>query len=216
MFTPAAVIFDMDGLLFDSEVLHREAILAAAVELGHDFTAADFLSLIGSTWAVNRERIQARIGADKDVEEFRVAWGRHYALMRPRLAMKAGVVEILDRLDLLGLPRAICTSSRPEAVAYNLALHGLAGRFDAVVAQGDYAHGKPAPDPYLAAAGRLGIPPARCLALEDSPTGIRAAAAAGMTAVMIPDLLPPDADIRALCHHIAGDLHEVCALLGLQ
>ncbi|NKE43760.1 HAD family phosphatase [Roseomonas frigidaquae] len=209
-----AVIFDMDGLLFDSEVLYREAILAAARELGHAFTAADFPELVGRSWALNRVTLQRHVGPEGDVEAFRLAWVRHYDGMRADLALKPGVVALLDRLDALRLPRAICTSSSHADVAHNLALHGLAGRFDAVVAAGDYARGKPAPDPFLRAAEVLGVAPEICLALEDSHNGVRAAAAAGMRTVMVPDLLPPTDELRALCHLVATDLHDVCALLG--
>ncbi|WP_211257536.1 HAD family hydrolase [Muricoccus aerilatus] len=211
---PAAVIFDMDGLLFDSEALYRDAILAAAGELGHAFTVADFLKLVGRPWATNRLAIQEHIGPAYDVEEFRAAWLRHCQLMRATLALKTGAVELLDRLDELGIPRAICTSSSRDDVEHNLQLHALTGRFDAIVAAGDYARGKPAPDPFLRAAEMLGVPPAECLALEDSYNGVRAAAAAGMHTIMVPDLLPATDEIRPLCRSIAADLHGVRTLLG--
>lgn len=206
---PAAVVFDMDGLLFDSEALYREAILAAAAELGHAFTATDFLALIGLPWSVNRMTLQRHIGAAGDVDAFHASWMRHYEARTPALALKPGAAAILDRLDALRLPRAICTSSSHTTVDHNLRLHGLTTRFDAIVAAGDYARGKPAPDPFLRAAGALGLPPERCLALEDSANGIRAAAAAGMRTVMVPDLLPPTEEIRCLCEAVVTDLHEI-------
>jgi len=83
------------------------------------------------------------------------------------------------------------------------------GRFDAVVARGDYALGKPAPDPFLRAAERLGVAAGGCLALEDSPHGVRSAAAAGMMVVMVPDLLPASDAERDVCAFIAEDLHNV-------
>ncbi|MDO9502470.1 HAD family phosphatase [Falsiroseomonas sp.] len=207
-----AVIFDMDGLIFDSEVLSRDAFLTTVRELGHSLTATHYLELVGRPWALNRATLQRHLGPDR-VEPFRVTWLHHFEGLRPRLALKPGVRELLDRLDALRLPRAICTSSGHADVADNLNLHGLEGRFNAVVAAGDYAHGKPAPDPFLRAADMLGVAPAACLALEDSHNGVRAAAAAGMRTVMVPDLLPPTPELRALCHHIAADLHEVRALL---
>jgi len=91
--------------------------------------------------------------------------------------------------------------------------HGLAERFDAIVGRGDYAAGKPAPDPFLKAAERLGVEPRLCLALEDSHNGVRSACAAGMMTVMVPDLVPPTEDIRSLCIAIAADLHGVRELL---
>jgi HAD superfamily hydrolase (TIGR01509 family) len=126
------------------------------------------------------------------------------------------VVEVLDELDRLGLPRGIATSSRHQDVEHHIGHHGLRERFHPVVAHGDYARGKPAPDPYLTAAERLGVAPEDCLALEDSHNGVRAAAAAGMMTIMVPDLLEPTAEMRDLCIRIARDLHEVRELLSAQ
>ncbi|WP_275427111.1 HAD family hydrolase, partial [Stenotrophomonas maltophilia] len=85
------------------------------------------------------------------------------------------------------MPRAIATSSTHRSVQHHLAAHGLLGRFDDIVAHGDYTRGKPAPDPFLQAAGRLGVEPEFCLALEDSHNGVRSASSAGMMTVMVPD-----------------------------
>ena len=82
-----------------------------------------------------------------------------------------------------------------------------------MVAQGDYAASKPAPDPYLSAAGRLGVDPRLCLALEDSYAGVRSASSAGMTTIMVPDLLQPTDEVRRFCAYVAKDLHEVRGLI---
>ena len=129
------------------------------------------------------------------------------------IALKTGVLEILDALDVIGLPRAIATSSPPHSVEHSLRPHALPDRFNAIVARGDYARGKPAPDPFLTAAGRLGIDPVDCLALEDSHNGVRAAHAAGMMTIMVPDLLDATEEMRGLCVRIARDLHEVRGLM---
>ena len=213
-FSPAAIIFDMDGLLFDSEALSHKAMLAAAREMEIDFGTPDFLQLVGRPWAINRLFLQEKLGSEAAVDAFRATWTRHAAVLLPGLALKPGVKELLAHLEARGLPRAICTSSGHATVQRNLAMHGLEGRFDAVIAAGDYARGKPAPDPFLRAAEVLGLPPAACLVLEDSHNGIRAAAAAGTPVIMVPDLLPATEEIRALCHSVEADLHAVRALLG--
>ena len=211
---PAAVIFDMDGLLFDSEALYRDAIIAAASELGHKFTVADFLKLVGRPWSINRATLQQHIGPNNDPEIFRAAWMRQYEGMRATLTLKAGVMAMLDWLDERGLARAICTSSTHADTRHNLSLHALVGRFDAVIASGDYVRGKPFPDPYLRAAEVPCVAPADCLALEDSHNGVRAAAAAGMQTVMVPDLLPATEEIRSGAgKSVARDLHDVLAYL---
>ena len=211
---PAAIVFDMDGLLFDTETLYQEAALLAAAEGGHRATADIFFQLIGVPWARGRELLLGHFGDDFPVDDFVTVWVQHFeAIAETRLALKPGVVELLDLLDALRLPRAIATSSSHRTVARHLDAGGLAGRFDAIVGAGDYAQGKPAPDPFLTAAGRLGVEPRQCLALEDSHNGVRSAAAAGMMTIMVPDLLAPTDDIRRLCVAIADDLHEVRRLI---
>jgi HAD superfamily hydrolase (TIGR01509 family) len=129
------------------------------------------------------------------------------------VALKAGVIELLDALDGLGLPRAIATSSTRGAVEHSLGPHGLIDRFGAVISRELQSLHKPHPEPFLLAAAALGIDPTLCLALEDSHNGVRAAAAAGMMTVMVPDLLDPTEEMRDLALHIAADLHEVRAML---
>jgi len=123
------------------------------------------------------------------------------------------VVELLDHLDAAAVPRAIATSSSHAAVQRTLGPSGILPRFDAVVAAGDYARGKPNPDPFLTAAARLDMPPEDCLALEDSHNGVRAAHAAGMMTVMVPDLLEATDEMRAKCLAIAESLHHVRDLI---
>ena len=149
------------------------------------------------------------------MDEFGEAVRRHFVLMADtRLHLKPGVIELLDVLDELRLPRAIATSSKHDTVQHHLAAHALHGRFHAVVAQGDYAASKPAPDPYLNAAKLLGVDPRSCLALEDSYAGVQSASTAGMTTIMVPDLLQPTDEIRRLCAHVAANLHEVRGLIS--
>lgn len=211
---PGAVVFDMDGVLFDSERLHRDAARDAALEFRRDLPDAVFQSLIGGTWPDNRVRLLDHFGADFAVDDFEAAWSRQYRLRAADgPALKPGVLEMLALLDRLGLKRSIATSSSHEAVRRNLAAHGLDGRFDAVVARGDYARGKPAPDPFLLAAERIGAAPEFCLALEDSPRGVRAAASAGMAVVMVPDLVPACDAEHGLCCFVAEDLHAVATAI---
>jgi len=209
-----AVIFDMDGLIFDTEPLYRDAILAAAGDGGHDLPLTFYLSTIGLPEEAIRALLNERFGTGFDFEGFWTrASKRYYELVALQLRLKAGVVELLDLLDDLRLPRAIATSSRHEDVRHHLDAHSLLDRFHAVVAQGDYARGKPNPDPYLNAAERLGVEPAVCVALEDSYNGVRAASNAGMMTIMVPDLQAATAEMEKLCVYIAQDLRQVCALM---
>ena len=204
----------MDGLLLDTEALHQEAFTQVASGKGYDMPAAVFHGMVGHPWLVNRVQLLDHYGPAFPVDEFGAAVRRHFTFAAgTRLRLKPGAFELLDLLDELRLPRAIATSSRHDAVQHHLAAHALQGRFHAVVAQGDYAASKPALDPYLNAAERLGVGPRLCLALEDSYAGVRSASSAGMATVMVPDLLQPTDGIRRLCAHVARDLHEVRGLI---
>jgi HAD superfamily hydrolase (TIGR01509 family) len=209
-----AVVFDMDGLLIDSEAVYRDVMMASSAARGVDFPEDVFLRMVGLTGQASREVAMGHFGESFDYE----TWLAHaWALADERLAagapLKAGAAELLDALDRLSLPRAVATSSSHASVRRHLEPAGLYGRFDAVIAAGDYARGKPDPDPFLAAAARLKVAPADCLALEDSHNGVRAACAAGMMTVMVPDLLPATDEITVLCAAVAPSLHDVRLML---
>lgn len=209
-----AVVFDMDGLLFDTESLFFEAMRAAGLEAGHDVPRKLFLSLLGCTREHNYARLREYFGEAVDAEEFHARAREHMLmLLEQQLRLKTGVLEILDLLDGVSMPRAIATSSLRASVDHHLAAFDLSTRFHAIVAHGDYLHGKPHPAPFLTAAARLGVDPAHCLALEDSHNGVRSAAAAGMMTVMVPDLLEPTDEMRQLCAFVAFSLHDVQRLL---
>jgi HAD superfamily hydrolase (TIGR01509 family) len=209
-----AVVFDMDGLLFDTEVLYRDVVMATALEAGHDLPLDFYLSTVGTPLQGTRDLFLLRYGADFDFDAFWAKTTQRYAkTVETELRLKAGVVELLSLLDEFALPRAIATSSHHEHARHHLTAFGLSDRFHAVIAHGDYARGKPHPDPFLKAAARLGVEPALCLALEDSWHGVRAASSAGMMTIMVPDLMVPTPVMEELCAHIAADLHEVRDLM---
>lgn len=209
-----AVVFDMDGLLVDSEAMYRDCMMRVAAQYGRDLPLPIYLSMIGLTHPESRQNAIAHFGEDFPFEAYLAdVWteaSRHHEIGVP---LKPGVTELLDFLKAEGLPSAVATSSRHHVVELQLGRKGLLSRFQTIVAAGDYARGKPEPDPFLTAADRLGINPAACLALEDSHNGVRAASAAGMMTVMVPDLLEATDEMHGLCIHVAADLHEVRALI---
>ncbi len=210
-----AVVFDMDGLLFDTEAVARDSFYVVTARRGLEAPMEVYVRMIGQTGEASRGVLQAHFGRDFDVDAFWTAWeGDWTQRLKAGVSLKAGVTELLDLLDERDIPRAIATSSPHWHVDERLAEHGLAERFAAVVARGDYARGKPHPDPFLKAAEALGADPAHCLALEDSHNGVRAAHAAGMMTVMVPDLLHATDEIGALCVRVAESLHEVRDLVA--
>ena len=211
----AAVVFDMDGVLFDTETQYEKAALAAARELGIDMTSAFFRSTVGSPWPVVRQQLLDQRGVDLAVDELSdIAHRTCGELCETQEILKPGVVELLDLLDELKLPRAVATSSSRPTVERHLQRHGLLDRFGGIAAHGDYERHKPHPDPFLKAAALLGIAPQDCLAIEDSHHGVRSASSAGMMTVMVPDLLPATEEICALCLHVVPDLHGVRRLIS--
>ena len=210
-----AVVFDMDGLLVDTETVFRDAMMGTAQGMGADLPLEVFLKMVGLSDVLSREILIAHFGESFALDDFWSGVTRHaHDLLDAGVVLKAGVVELLDHLDGVGLPRAVCTSSSHQGVDRNLGPHGLRARFQAVIARGDYDRGKPYPDPFLKAAQALGVPPEMCLALEDSHNGVRAAHAAGMMTIMVPDLLEPTEEMRDLCVRIAESLHEVRDLIA--
>ena len=213
-FMPAAVIFDMDGLIFDTETLYQDAFLAAAADGGHNLSASLIQSTIGITWVQSRSLILGQLGSDFPIDNFFAQMVRHFdSLAATQLRIKPGVLELLDCLDLFAIPRCIATSSAHATVESHLAAHCLTERFHAVVGHGDYDASKPAPDPFLTAAKRLDVSPAHCLALEDSFNGVRSASAAGMMTFMVPDLLSPTPEMDSLCLGVVSDLHAIVELI---
>ena len=213
-YRPSAVIFDMDGLLFDTEALWQEALLAAAAAGGHAISWTRSTTSPSSRCDGRKTRglFLAHFGEDFRFDDFHADWRRHFWLIaEDKLALKPGAPELLDVLDQFRCCRGPSppSSISRATVDRHLTAHGLLNRFDHLVCRGDYENGKPAPDPFLTAAERLRVEPRLCLALEDSHVGVRSASAAGMMTVMVPDLLEPTEALSALCVLVARDLHQV-------
>ena len=209
-----AVLFDMDGLLVDTESVYRDAVAAEAAARGHPMPLSLLLQIPGLPEQACDELAQAHFGQTVNISDYSIGVTRRVMeSIKAGVALKEGVIELLNLLDERELPRAIVTSSSHKTVEAYLGSTGILPRFNAVIACEDYGRGKPHPDPFLRAAEALAKDPARCLVLEDSYNGIRAAHAAGMIAIMVPDLLDPTDEMRELCHAVAKSLHIVRNML---
>jgi beta-phosphoglucomutase-like phosphatase (HAD superfamily) len=212
-----AVVFDMDGLLVDTETVVFRAMQRAAHGIGGEMPFATFQRMVGLQHAASDLILIEHFGEGFDLDGWSAVVSGHFQEeLGAGIALKAGVAEILDFLDAAALPRAIATSSSLAAVRQSLGPHSLVDRFDALITRDVQTRGKPHPEPFLRAAEALGVAPADCLALEDSHNGVRSAASAGMMTVMVPDMLDPTEEMRTLTVRIARDLHEVRELLESQ
>lgn len=213
-FPYAAVLFDLDGTLIDTEALCNETGVAACRALGLNVELPFFETLAGIHDAERARLIAAHAGAPVDPAAFFDLWDR---LTDDRigagLPLKPGAAALLAHLTGQGVPMAVATSSRRAPARAKIAAAGLAPHFAAVITVDDVARAKPAPDPYLAAAAALGVAAGRCLAFEDSETGAASARAAGCTVVQVPDL---HASRGAHAHHLAADLLSGAAMAGVR
>jgi beta-phosphoglucomutase-like phosphatase (HAD superfamily) len=194
---PQAVIFDMDGLMLDTELLALRAWDEAAAALGVPFDRVLALRMVGHNFRDCTAMVRTHYPFDYPVDELLVSWHATYdaVVAREGIAVKTGVHELLDWLDVNAIPRAVATSTRRERAEHKLADAGLLPRFQALVGGDEVARGKPAPDIYFEAAARLKVAATGCVVLEDSEPGVRGALAAGMRVIMIPDLIEPSADL---------------------
>jgi len=207
----AAIIFDMDGLIVDTEVMAIEAWQEAARAEGVEISMALCIGMIGLNQRDSEQLLFNALGPAFPLERVRDHFLRR---LRERLEAgpidaKTGLHELLDYLESTGTPKAVATSSgREEAVKKLLAVDVL-HRFPVIVTSERVLRGKPAPDLFLLAASELGVPPGLCTVLEDSDAGICAAHAAGMRPVMVSDIKPPSAAVASLAAMVFPTLIEV-------
>ena len=184
--TPAAVIFDVDGTLVDSEPLSYRTWERELARHGYALTTEDITQTRGFGFPEVHAYFAERIHDFPDIDAF---WPRFsgslFALIDTEMPLFEDAIGAARELRARGMPIAVASSSPRARVDRTLAAAGLAGLFDVVVAGDEVERGKPAPDLFLAAAEKLGVPPERCVAVEDSPVGVESALAAGMTVVAV-------------------------------
>lgn len=210
-----AVVFDMDGVLFDTEILCMKSWMAVAEENGLPGMEEIFPKCIGCNANDSRRFVMEAYGEDFDYDGFRKQasdWFWKY-MEENGLPVKPGAEELLRWLKEDGWRIGLASSTKRSSVQDHLEQSGF-GKYFSVVVSGDMVeHSKPEPDIYLLACRELGVCPAETYAIEDSPNGIRSARAAGMKPLMVPDMLAPDEEMRQLSERIFENLNQVLDFL---
>ena len=213
-----AVIFDMDGVLIDTEKHYNAAWCQAATEAGFPFTREHALLLRSCEAKEGEKLMQGIFGPSYDYYAIRE---RRRELVRERLAQyglekKPGVEETLRFLRAKGIKTAVATATALDITKSHLTTIGVCDLFDSIVSAKNVAHGKPEPDVYLYACEQIGERPQDCMAVEDSPNGFMAAYRAGLRTVMVPDLTQPDEELTKYLYACVNSLSDLCELVDKE
>ncbi|MCI9153460.1 HAD family phosphatase [Lachnospiraceae bacterium] len=202
-------IFDMDGVLFDTERIYQETWHELAeerrIELGSGFLKA----ITGTNGERMRRVVEEYYQVPDGLTVMEECMNRMKRKLSEHVPIKDGVCEILHFFREQGVRMAVASSSLPGQIEANLQRAGIRDYFNAVVSGTEVESGKPAPDIFLRAAERIGCRPEECFVFEDSENGVRAGHAAGCITVMVPDLIEPSEAIRPYCAWICRDFFEV-------
>ncbi|CAK1693066.1 putative Haloacid dehalogenase-like hydrolase/2-DEOXYGLUCOSE-6-PHOSPHATE PHOSPHATASE 2 [Vibrio crassostreae] len=210
-----AAIFDMDGLLLDTERLCMQVFEEACHAQGVPFLQDVYLGIIGCNAKTIEQIFRNGYGEGLDYPALNNEWRTRYSAIvkNQAIPVKDGVIELLEWLKSNDIPIAVATSTQLDIAKKKLELAGLDSYFTSLSTGCEVTHGKPHPEIYLLAAERLGVAPETCLAFEDSNNGIRASMAANMISFQIPDLVEPCDEVKALGHTISPSLHHVLTQL---
>lgn len=205
-----AVVFDMDGLLLDTERVFQQILFDTCQQMGFQMTDALHLSLIGHPREVNDRQLCQYFGPGFNIDVYHQQSTQAFdQRCQQQVPLKPGALELLEYLQQKQIPVALATSTARAQAEQHLAKADILHLLPVRVTRTEVKQGKPHPESYLQAAGLLGIQPAQALALEDSYNGVRSAQAAGFNTVMIPDLLPVTDEMASLCYDIQPDLWQI-------
>jgi HAD superfamily hydrolase (TIGR01509 family) len=205
-----AVILDMDGLMLDTESVERDAFRRAAAEFGYGVPDDIYLQVVGRTGKDAQQIFHSFFGDNFPFDGIRTRWREYveHHVSTCGVPFKKGLLELLTVVESRALPKAVATSTRRARALRLLEKSNLLSRFHTVVTADDVTRGKPDPEIFLTAAKRLNVAPEECVVFEDSAAGIRAAHAARMMPILVPDLVMPGSDVCGLAHRICESLLE--------
>lgn len=210
------VVFDVDGVLFDTERLTQQTWLTVSREMGWPQVGEAYLEFVGQNRTDIRQKMVRLFGSEFPREHFLRTCSSYTQarIEHDGVPLKPGVREILDLLKSKHIPTALATSTGAERTSRRLELTGLGPYFSAVITGDMVEHSKPHPEIYLLACKALGTAPEGTVAVEDSPNGIRSASRAGMQVIMVPDMIPPTPELDALLWRRCGSLTQAAQVLA--
>lgn len=210
-----AVLFDMDGLLVDSEVVAAKAFTETGIEYGLGDVYELFLSCVGCNEKTHMLILEKELGDKVDIHQFRNDWvGRYHEALNDQVPpLLPGVIELLDWLRAKEIACAVATSSTRGAAAHKLDGTGIRDYFLTVTTGDDVEFSKPNPEIFLKAAASVNADPTKSLVLEDSENGVKAAVAANTQVIQVPNLVPPSTELMKFGHTVCGNLGDVLVLL---
>ncbi len=211
-----AIIFDIDGLMIDSERVSQRSWGQVMGAAGYELTDGVYLRMIGRTEKDVKQILKNAFGDDFPFEElYRQREARFLELIASEgIPTKPGLNEVLDWVKTNRMKYAVASSTYCMLAEMKLSAAKIRGHFDVIVTGDEVQNGKPAPDIFLKAAQRIETDPGACLVLEDSMAGIQAAHAAGMMSILVPDMQPVDPSVAPLATAIVGDLRQAVSKLA--
>jgi HAD superfamily hydrolase (TIGR01509 family) len=209
------VIFDMDGVLINSEPMIRTCAQEAAAELGFSISDETYVTWMGLPSAQLQDAIRQSMGSKFPMEDFYAEYKKRWEekLKSRKILANPGIQSLLKALKKESVPVAVATSTIREQAVETLRTTDLLSYFDTIVGGDNVKNGKPAPDIYRHAAEKIDVPTNQCLALEDSEIGVKSAVSAGLYVIMIPDLVTPSSTIRKLPRHVVASTVDAADLV---
>jgi HAD superfamily hydrolase (TIGR01509 family) len=201
-----AAIFDMDGLLIDSERIIMQACIEAAQQVGITYTHAEYVELIGRAGPDSTRIMVEQLGGESSFNLVMQGLDAVLAERNNTFPLKPGVSELLKHYQANNIICSVASSSATHHISHRLGQVGVLDYFSHITSGQEVVLGKPNPDIYLLAIKKLGLKVEECIAFEDSETGARAAIAAGLKVVVVPDLKQPSDYVREHCHQVVTSL----------
>lgn len=211
-----AAIFDMDGLLIDSERIIMQGCIQAAAQIGLTYTQTEYVELIGRVWSDSTRIMTQQLGGEANFNHVLQGLNTYLDQLNHVFPLKSGAQALLHHYQANGVICSVASSSPMQHITHRLSHTGVLDYFSHLTSGQEVARGKPNPDIYLRAVEKLGLKASECIAFEDSELGAQAAIAAGLRVVVVPDLKQPSDFVVQNSYHVVNNLHDWLMLADLH